>query len=683
MKSIITRWYDRLIAADPGLTRLRSAGRAALTVAVTVLLMHLLVLLTGQSFFSFIIGIVVSMIASLAVNDPGRKQKMITAALLPVPSIVALTIGGFLSGSTYIAEGVFVVVMFISVYIRRYGPRWFGFGMIIFISYFFAMFLGAGPKQLPWMYLAIVGGAGVNFLFRFVIIPDAGQFTPSMVMPAVRARLRLILKQLRAGIIHPKKIGRYYNRMRRQAVYLNEITVLDIGNGRNETWDDAFFKIDLIAQHITELGREKLLGQPEENTEEIIVDIDLLVSELQKKSPQTPDRLNWSSDKDNKFLKAFQSLLDAVADAGPARKQEEDSDAEADDPDQEKENGKVLSPITRKAIQVAVANVFAIAGGELLSSKRWYWAAITAFIVFNGTTSRGDVFVKGWQRVAGTFFGVGAGILIATLVSGNQVVSFILIFISIFLGFYFRSVSYAMMIFFITILLALLYGLLGFFSIDLLSLRLEETVIGAVSGIIVAVFLFPAKTRRIALQQSQAFLGTLSHLIGDSIAHIHDQVSEDRILARLQELDDTFQELRKAARPLTLRIKGLIETRTSQHWLRVMLQLRYQAHILVRQARVLSSIPSVGVSDLPNFANHLCRQIDQISDAISNATPRKKTLRGIQSLPAEPRLPSFENPDAVYKNSLKKINCILAILVRDIGSGSSGLEGKNSNREDS
>jgi uncharacterized membrane protein YccC len=40
--------------------------------------------------------------------------------------------------------------------------------------------------------------------------------------------------------------------------------------------------------------------------------------------------------------------------------------------------------------------------GELVSPARWYWAVLTAFVVFAGTNSRGDVLSHGWQRLVGT-----------------------------------------------------------------------------------------------------------------------------------------------------------------------------------------------------------------------------------------------------------------------------------------
>src|SRR5438309_490078 len=82
-----------------------------------------------------------------------------------------------------------------------------------------------------------------------------------------------------------------------------------------------------------------------------------------------------------------------------------------------------LALSTRQAIQVGIATSLAIVVGELVSPARWYWAVLTAFLIFAGTSSRGDVLSRGSQRIVGTIGGVLAGMGLAVLVSGHELVS--------------------------------------------------------------------------------------------------------------------------------------------------------------------------------------------------------------------------------------------------------------------
>ena len=69
---------------------------------------------------------------------------------------------------------------------------------------------------------------------------------------------------------------------------------------------------------------------------------------------------------------------------------------------------------------MAVAASLAIVIGEALSPSRWYWAVIAAFVIFAGTNSWNETLTKGWARLIGTVLGVPAGVLVATVVSGNS-----------------------------------------------------------------------------------------------------------------------------------------------------------------------------------------------------------------------------------------------------------------------
>ena len=91
--------------------------------------------------------------------------------------------------------------------------------------------------------------------------------------------------------------------------------------------------------------------------------------------------------------------------------------------------------------------------------------------------------------------GVPCGVLVATLFAGDKTASLVAIFVCLFCSFYFMTVTYSLMTFWITTMLALLYGLLGQFSFGVLMLRLEETAIGAVIGVTVAIVVLPTNTR--------------------------------------------------------------------------------------------------------------------------------------------------------------------------------------------
>ena len=54
--------------------------------------------------------------------------------------------------------------------------------------------------------------------------------------------------------------------------------------------------------------------------------------------------------------------------------------------------------------------------------------------------------------------GVPSGVLVATLFSGNKTASLVAIFVCLFCAFYFMTVTYSLMTFWITTMLALMFG---------------------------------------------------------------------------------------------------------------------------------------------------------------------------------------------------------------------------------
>ena len=169
----------------------------------------------------------------------------------------------------------------------------------------------------------------------------------------------------------------------------------------------------------------------------------------------------------------------------------------------EEETG-LRRPTTRAAVQVAVGSSLAIVGGELLSTQRWYWAVLTCWIVFLNTASTGEILVKGYRRLLGTVFGVVAGILLAGLVGKHTWTAFALVLVLIFAMFYSAPLSYTLMSFFVTAMLGLLYTLLHTYSLDVLVLRIEETALGAVCGVVAAALVLPVRTDR----RTNELLGT-------------------------------------------------------------------------------------------------------------------------------------------------------------------------------
>jgi uncharacterized membrane protein YccC len=272
-----------------------------------------------------------------------------------------------------------------------------------------------------------------------------------------------------------------------------------------------------------------------------------------------------------------------------------EDDAGDDDPaggDDADDSGGGLHPATRAAVQVAVATALATGVGELISPNRWYWAVLAAFVVFNGTTSRGQILSRAWQRVLGTLGGVVAGVLLAAVVGSNAPLQLGLVVVCVFAAFYLVRVSSALMVFFITVLLAMLYGLLGTFSVQVLELRIYETAAGAAVGIAAAFLVLPTGTRSTVDDKLRDCLDALDALVRDATAAVRTGASEVVLVTASRDLDDTLVELDAAAEPLA---RGVLLQRvrtTTRLWLRVVRAVDGYARSLARAGHAAADVPA-------------------------------------------------------------------------------------------
>ncbi|MEV4435035.1 FUSC family protein [Streptomyces sp. NPDC049555] len=195
-------------------------------------------------------------------------------------------------------------------------------------------------------------------------------------------------------------------------------------------------------------------------------------------------------------------------------------------------------PTTRQAFQNTVACALALGVGQLVSDQRWYWAVGTAWWIFVNTASRGETLVRGFRRVVGTLAGIVVGLLVAVPLHGAPVLSVVLIAACVFGIFYTAAPSYSWMMFFVTVMASLLYGLLGVLHPGLLVLRLEQTLVGAAAAGLALALVLPVTThaatdawiRRALVAVRQCTAASARRLAGDAEADPAPHVAELELL---------------------------------------------------------------------------------------------------------------------------------------------------------
>jgi len=163
---------DRLAAADPGGFAARTALRAALALAASALLLLAFGRSYGDPVLLAIVGGEVAMMTSSSVSDPRLTDQRVTLLLCVVASAAAIILATLVAPNPWLAIVVLCALVFVVVYARRIGPRGSAVGLLAFMGYFLALYVGARSSQLQGMLGAILLGGGVAYVVHFWIVRE-------------------------------------------------------------------------------------------------------------------------------------------------------------------------------------------------------------------------------------------------------------------------------------------------------------------------------------------------------------------------------------------------------------------------------------------------------------------------------------------------------------------------------
>lgn len=596
--------WDRVVASDPGLHRLRMALSAAAAMATALGLEYGYARATHAGtegiVIAMLLGTVIAMIGSMALAGPRAWPKVRIAVFFPIAIGAGMVPGVAVTGNADLTLAAFVAVMFVAVYIRRFGQPYFFHGFMIWMGYFFAAFLHARWSEMPSLLADVALATGWVLLLSITVLRTHPRRTLRRVLRAFDARTRAVARvcaDLLATGSDEARRARLGRRLHSRQSRLAEAALIVEGwSAEPEAlppgWSATALRRRLLETHLAvdefAAAAKSLIPADDRVTDESA----RIAGHLARREDQAaasharrllaldrvgPDKAAHPRDVHARRLAT--AALEFIDLAARADTPPEVDDAEEFSPAIRLALGALpgspavaggvaargrWSPLsripltTRQAIQVAVAGTLAIIAGRELSQARYYWAVIATFIAFTGTATRSETSIKAGNRVLGTLLGFGVGLGLVHLTAGHTIWLLAVIVASMSCGFYVVSVSYAGMIFFVTIMVSQLYSALHEYSPDLIVLRLEETAIGAAIGIAVALVVLPTSTRDTVDVASRRYFSALAdlsraiaaRLTGDR-ADVAPGPGTRDLDALTRALDVRLQQLSLVARPLT------------------------------------------------------------------------------------------------------------------------------------
>lgn len=631
----LRRLVDRLLASDPGLQRLRAATRVTLSTVMAALVSYLLVvMLAGGFVLSPLFGAFVALMATNAVRDGTVGERKVTTLLLFFPASAAVAAAALLSSTLWAQWLALSVVVFFAFYLRRFGPRYVAMGFMaaipFFVSAIISSLLGFPDSQLPWIFAAIALGLVCVYGSRFYLLPDNPRSVLRRSLSAFDVQLGLTLEAITRTLSDRRHDGDRDRRLRRDSSRLRERASAAEGQLLAEETDVSredsdrlrlrLFDSEMSTHTLWEIVWNDVTSSedtfPEEVRDPLLRALYELCATLRLEgagSHEAPGALRNLEDARAKFATedrdagwsfqvrradaAIRQLSEGAGEeeeTGPASAESDEKEPEEDSEGEECGEGEEqqgtrrsgiagrLRPTTIQGIQATVAVGLALLAGEVFSSSRPYWVVIVAFIVFVGSGTLGDTLSRGFQRTVGTLAGAVAGFLLASLVSGNLYLEGALIVACIFLAFYLFSISQTLMMFWITVLLALAFDIIGRLGGGgILALRFFDTLLGSAIGLAIAALVFPTKPSDEFRSLTTDFLHSLQDYVGDQVKRLSGDEASRHPVEQAREVEGKLGMAVQNA-VTTRRQAGVFgRTRTTlNHWMTGLLALDYYARHL-------------------------------------------------------------------------------------------------------
>ncbi|GAA4800871.1 FUSC family protein [Actinomycetospora chlora] len=647
-------WRLRLVASDPGLVRLSAAGRATVGVGSALVVELVVAHLVGapSALVPMMLGGVIAMMAAFGVADPTRRGRAATLGVMSLFLLAGMGTALLVDRVRVLSLATFVLVMMVAVVIRRYGPRYFIGGMVTFMGYFFALFLGLRPEQVPAILLAVGVGFAWATLLSLVVLPVRHDRVLRRTVRAFTARVQGAVAA--AGeLLDAPGDERVADRLHDRLTALTEAALMLEGqlaspgavahDAHARAVRHAVIDGELATRAVVDAVR-RLAGR--DGTADVRDLLGLLGAGHWDRAAAAAAGLD--GDRAAPVRAAVGGLLDA-REAWTAAVRGSDAHEGSDVPfspavelfggflpgsgvtvaamRDAAVDGTVpsswvarLSPTTRQALQVGLATALAVALGDAVSGQRWYWAVLAAFLAFTGTATAAETVRKAGHRVVGTMIGLVAAIPLAALTGGSPAVAVPVMLVSVFLGFYLFKVSYALMIFFITLLVGELYSLLGSFTPGLMVLRLGETLLGGALGAVVALLVVPTRARDAAAGARRVMVERLTMLLDDVDTWLRHPAPGVDLGADARSLDAAVHQMLTVTDPLTRTLLVVPDRETRRRvagWTTV-------AHHAARLARATRALPPGSGGD-GGAAHHLARLVERFGvpdPAVPRATAR-------------------------------------------------------------
>ncbi|MEV8566983.1 FUSC family protein [Streptomyces sp. NPDC051322] len=721
------RWWDGVLAADPGLGQLQAGWRSLVSVTTGLLVGYgMSVALTLPAMLGMMVGGMMGLMSAFAIaeNTPLRLTRAIL--WMPFPFSAVLPLAAWLHQDRVLELTLMVVGLSLTFFLARFGPLALLTGMMLFNSFMVGMM-----ANIP---LNLCGK-----LFVVALVSSAAILAARLLLCCPMPREDLLRTQ-RAFVVEARRVGDAataaldpdadqdvaIKRMRRSLRRLNVTTVTidgrlaqpevaadpDTAELLHQYLFDAELALQGIGQAVQRLAR---LPIPPHLREAMVVALvvardtplgraDALHPAARLIQQQAEDVLGDRDAGPDEAEAAVLArrvghLLDSLADslahwldlgwnAPRARAKVPFQPTVALEQNRPAGTGAVarriaaaqeltgwrrVVPYVRVPLHAAVACAIVCPIADAIDPRRFYWGLVGVMITLFGTNTTHERLRKLAHRMVGTVVGAVLGIWLLHLIGPGHIYWTLLVIVAgLALGAWGMQRQYAYWVVGLVTALVQLYGMSTPYSgMDhLLAERLLDNGLGILAATACAALIFPLSTRKIAQEADRGYVAALEHLVSQIHQRWDDPEAPVRLRGAARGVDAALFQVRSVSRPL-VRMPG-IRGRGAEN--RLALLTTATAH-----ARALAAAADIDIDLGPRLPGHVERitqtfleSLHTLDRRFSTGEPGGSWVRVsplVRNLEAQLRAPAGPRADRLHTalRELAALDEVLAGFAEDRG----------------
>ncbi|MFG2137725.1 FUSC family protein [Streptomyces sp. NPDC048650] len=658
------RWWDGVLAADPGLGQLQAGWRSLVSMVTALAVGYgMSVALELPAMLGMMVGGMMGLMSAFVVaeNTPFRLARAIL--WMPIPYSAVLPVAAWLHQDRVLELSLMVAALAVAFLLARFGALALLTGMMLFNAFMVGMMADIPLNLCGELFVVALVSSVAVLLARLVLCYPMPREDLLRTQRAFVVEARRVADAASAALDPDADHRIAVTRMRRSLRRLNVTTVTidgrlaqpevaadpDTAELLHRHLFDAELALRGIGQAVQQLTA---LRVPAQLREAVVVGLviardtplgraDALHSTAELIRRQAESVLNGDNSSPATaeaaaLARRVGHLLDSLADslahwldlgrqaptsranvpfqptvaleqnrpAGSAAVARRVAAA------QNVQGWRRAIPYLRVPLHAAVASAIVCPITDAIDPQRFYWGLVGVMITLFGTNTTNERLRKLAHRMAGTVAGAVLGILLLHLIGHGHVYWTLTVIVAgLAIGAWGMQRQYAYWVVGLVTALTQLYGMSTPYSgMDhLLTERLLDNGIGILVATACAALIFPVSSGKIAREAERGYVSALEHLISQIVLRWENPETPVRLRGAARGIDAALFQVRGVLRPLVRMPLG-IRGRGPEN--RLALLATATGH-----ARAVAAAADIDI----DLAPHLSARVRHITDTLTTS----------------------------------------------------------------